>query len=289
MAMVFELYKDVKAFNDDVYDLLMENEVVNMMILGDLAVGLTAENPIGWRDASKWMMAAVKDSDCAVAAVFMIPGDNLQFYISNRFGRQDLVLAHLAKGLADTEVFIKGIYVKADLGPAFADAYVFYVNTWHKKKCERLYTLSNCISADILLQGHLRLAAEKDLAFIPYWREDFLGNKNISDDYEGYRGMISAKNLYILEDEGIPVSMGRIDQKLENICGLGLIYTPSYFRSKGYGTAITAHISKLCLDEGCTCALIADLANPVSNSIYQKIGYKPVCDMIEIGFDIDKN
>jgi predicted GNAT family acetyltransferase len=33
------------------------------------------------------------------------------------------------------------------------------------------------------------------------------------------------------------------------------------------------------------CVLFTDLANPVSNSIYAKIGYTPVCDFDEYGFE----
>jgi hypothetical protein len=32
------------------------------------------------------------------------------------------------------------------------------------------------------------------------------------------------------------------------------------------------------------CSLFADLANPESNSIYRRIGYRPVCDFREYSF-----
>ena len=38
-------------------------------------------------------------------------------------------------------------------------------------------------------------------------------------------------------------------------------------------------------DEGFDfCSLFTDLANPISNAIYQQIGYRPVCDFQEIKF-----
>ena len=40
--------------------------------------------------------------------------------------------------------------------------------------------------------------------------------------------------------------------------------------------------SQLMLDSGRQfCALFTDLANPTSNSIYQKMGYQAVCDVDE--------
>ena len=54
---------------------------------------------------------------------------------------------------------------------------------------------------------------------------------------------------------------------------------------RGYGTAVTAAVSKLLLERGRRfCFLYTDLANPTSNAIYLRIGYEPVCDSRELAF-----
>jgi len=46
-----------------------------------------------------------------------------------------------------------------------------------------------------------------------------------------------------------------------------------------------AALSEMLLDRGYQfCFLYTDLANPTSNRIYQRIGYEPVCDVIEYRF-----
>ena len=66
---------------------------------------------------------------------------------------------------------------------------------------------------------------------------------------------------------------------------LGPVYTPPPARGKGYATNCTAAVSQLLLDAGWAyCALFTDLDNPTSNSIYQKIGYRPVCDYADYHF-----
>jgi predicted GNAT family acetyltransferase len=35
------------------------------------------------------------------------------------------------------------------------------------------------------------------------------------------------------------------------------------------------------------CFLYTDLANPTSNKIYADIGYEPVCDAIDFGFELE--
>ena len=64
---------------------------------------------------------------------------------------------------------------------------------------------------------------------------------------------------------------------------MGPVYTPPEFRRHGYGAAVTYAASRKALDEGATEVLLfADLINPVSNSIYQAIGYIPVADYTSI-------
>ena len=47
-----------------------------------------------------------------------------------------------------------------------------------------------------------------------------------------------------------------------------------------------AGLSRLLLDGGrASCTLYTDLANPTSNSIYAKIGYRPVADFHDMVFE----
>jgi uncharacterized protein len=63
------------------------------------------------------------------------------------------------------------------------------------------------------------------------------------------------------------------------------VYTPPYFRGKGYASSCVVGLSDHMLESGYkSCSLFTDLNNPVSNSIYMKIGYKPICDYVNISF-----
>lgn len=66
---------------------------------------------------------------------------------------------------------------------------------------------------------------------------------------------------------------------------IGPVYTPPELRRHGYATALVAAVTQLLLDEGRRfCFLFTDLANPTSNAIYQRIGYRPVSDASAIDF-----
>lgn len=109
---------------------------------------------------------------------------------------------------------------------------------------------------------------------------------SIPQDADPYLYRIASKKLYILEDNGIPVSMAGYTREMQTAIGVAFVYTPPYERGKGYATSIVAQISQLALDKGfIKCVLYTDLANPTSNSIYQKIGYMPICDSLQLKFE----
>jgi predicted GNAT family acetyltransferase len=57
---------------------------------------------------------------------------------------------------------------------------------------------------------------------------------------------------------------------------IGVVYTRPEARGRGFGTAITGSVAQLLLDQGqAWVSLFADNANPVSNGIYQRLGFKP--------------
>ena len=63
------------------------------------------------------------------------------------------------------------------------------------------------------------------------------------------------------------------------------VWTPPEHRGRGFGSAATAAASRWALDAGAEhVVLFTDLANPVSNSIYPKIGYRPVHDAVDLAF-----
>jgi len=82
------------------------------------------------------------------------------------------------------------------------------------------------------------------------------------------------------EDEGGAVSMAGFGGRTPNGIRIGPVYTPPELRGRGYASALTAALTQRLLDGGLRfCFLFTDLANPTSNSIYQRIGYEAVSDV----------
>ena len=128
--------------------------------------------------------------------------------------------------------------------------------------------------------------------FFPFWLAAFNAagsygktEMSIPQNAEHYRYRLSAKKLYVLEDNGMPVSMAGYTREMQTAIGVAFVYTPPCYRGKGYATSCVAQISQFALGKGFTkCVLYTDLLNPTSNSIYQKIGYVPICDSLMLKF-----
>ena len=291
--MKFNLYKGVKAFYQDTYDILLRHETQNMILLGNLMMGYEGKDKHDWRDPAGWLMATVTAEQEVLLTALMTPPFNITLYATDNH-LEDEALSCLIEGLLVSDFSIPGVVSEKSLAQRFADEFTSALGMGYDVNYQqRIYELEE-VNPEIKQIGKLRLVDEKDMAFFPYWLEglsqDALdGEGVVQSDPENYLYRINTGNLYILEHEGVPVSMAGTVRKMKTVCGVGYVYTPPYFRGRGFASACVAEVSRLVLDEGFSkCALYTDLANPTSNAIYQRIGYNPVCDSLEIRF-IGKN
>ncbi len=91
--------------------------------------------------------------------------------------------------------------------------------------------------------------------------------------------------ILLWEDEGRPVSLAASGTPTPTGIRVGPVYTPLDCRRRGYAEAVTAEVTSRALARGRRFSfLFTDLANPTSNAIYQRIGYRPVCDVDQWAF-----
>jgi len=152
---------------------------------------------------------------------------------------------------------------------------------------QRVYSLTQ-VNPPPVTHGSLRVAKKTDLPLLTQWALAFhheaVPNNPLSDVEELVRRKTEQAEIVIWED-GNPVSMAARARPTANGVAVNLVYTLPEQRRKGYASACVASLSQRLLDSGFKfCCLFTDLANPVSNSLYKKIGYNPVCDFTEYIF-----
>ncbi|MEQ4720417.1 GNAT family N-acetyltransferase [Nonomuraea sp. B19D2] len=150
---------------------------------------------------------------------------------------------------------------------------------------ERLYRLGALAVPDVL--GHGRLAVPADFPLLVSWYHAFGDEVGMSDGDVADRvsGRLAARELFVWEAGGAPVSLAGLSPAAGGVCRIGPVYTPPSCRRHGYGSAVTAHASAVGLAERCDeVVLFTDLNNPTSNAIYQSIGYEPVSDYAHVNY-----
>ena len=95
---------------------------------------------------------------------------------------------------------------------------------------------------------------------------------------------LSDGHLRLWEDTE-PVSMVARTTVVAGVVQVRYVYTPQEHRNRGYATACVSKISKQIRNEGNRCILYTDLCNPISNTIYRRIGYRAVAEAIQYRFD----
>ena len=139
--------------------------------------------------------------------------------------------------------------------------------------------------------GAARLATDDDRGQLVDWVDLFFEEtfSSAATTAAGERFVDNANQVgdrFVLWDvDGTPVSMAMLRAPAADVSRIGPVFTPLTRRGHGYGSAVTAAAADLAHRSGTPdVVLFADLANPVSNAIYQRIGFEPVVDSARIDF-----
>jgi predicted GNAT family acetyltransferase len=136
--------------------------------------------------------------------------------------------------------------------------------------------------------GAMRRAGSADRATVEEWYRAFDADADLAIGEQRATELagraLGAGRLFVWDHEGA-VAQAAINGTTTRGVRIGMVYTPPSHRRHGYATALVAALSRHGLAAGSAfCFLFTNLANPISNSIYPKIGYRPVADFEEIDF-----
>lgn len=288
--MIYKRYFDAKEFYKATFSIMLKHEAQNSIPLGNIIIGNSGVEKNGWRDTKYWYMSTVSNNvgDIVLIAI-MTPPFNITMYENDNLPN-DEALNYLCDNIIKEKINVPGILSENNLAMRFAKKYTEKMNMEYSiHKNMRIYILRE-INKKIPIIGNIRKAEKKDLFFLPYWYKAFYVDCDfVSKDYNDIvieiEREIIQERIYLLEDNGMPVSMASALRETVNGGCVGMVYTPPYLRGKGYASSCVAQVSQKILKRGYKFAsLFTDLSNPISNSIYQKIGYMPICDYNDIIF-----
>jgi len=152
---------------------------------------------------------------------------------------------------------------------------------------ERLFRLERLEPPDRPASGERRRAGAEDRERVVGWVRAFVEETHIGgpDPAGTAVGLLERGEILLWEDRGAPRSMAAVGARSPHVARIGFVYTPSDERGRGYASACVAALTRDLLDDGCeSVVLFTDLANPTSNAIYARLGYRPVEDVTEWSF-----
>jgi predicted GNAT family acetyltransferase len=205
-------------------------------------------------------------------------------------GIPHIAIDSVAADLVDLRPHLKSVRGTRDIAVAFADA-------WHAitgrettiSTEERLYRLGT-LKAPAGVAGAPRDAGTDDRDLLVEWVQRFFEDAFGELQNDGGEAFVENANevghrFMLWEVDGAPVSMAMLRVPAAGVSRIGPVFTPRDKRGHGYGSAVTAAAAQLAHRSGTPdVVLFADLANPTSNAIYQRIGFQGVADSVRIDF-----
>ncbi len=142
-------------------------------------------------------------------------------------------------------------------------------------------------------EGFIRRAVTGDVERLTRWTADHaseaLGIECVQE--RKLRNQIVQKlnesRMFVWDRDGVAVSMASILRPTRHTMAINAVYTPLMHRNFGYATALVAGVSEHILNSGKqSVVLYTDRSNMTANSIYQKLGFIPICRSLSCNFSI---
>lgn len=268
--MNFITYQTPMEYYPIVKDFLHRNEITNILTIGLLRNAKVDD------DFSKCFYCIGNVND-EIKIALIVQGLHIILVTED-----DHYLKSAAEYVSSVNIDFPGV-----IGPRpFVDQFVEHLVLASKKDItlrmsQRIYKLDEVDDIQYS-NGHMRLATHDDLETVLEWNKDFVLLEGIPANYERMKKKrqqdIDNRALFLWIDNDVPVTMTCLSKRSCDGAHIGLVYTPKDQRRKGYATSLVAKVSEYALKNYNYCTLYTDLDNPISNSIYMKIGYYPIVD-----------
>ena len=279
--MPWHLTDDVDAFAERAWDLLAADpaeQTVTLTVVEFLRAGRRYSDApalFGWCVDGERVRGAVCMTAPYEMVLAVVP---------------DVALPDLVAALRGAGVALPGVNGEVRTVDRFARAWLEGTGLRARTVADqRLYALGTLHPPEPAPPGRPRLADDADLDLAARWYGEFQREAGVpvTDAGQWARIGIGDRRIWLWEDEdGAVVSLAGRTAPAAGVCRVAPVYTPPAHRRRGYGAAVTATCTQDALDRGVGhVVLFTDLANPTSNAIYQRIGYRPISDRRVVRFE----
>lgn len=190
----------------------------------------------------------------------------------------------LADYLAGIDHQLPGVYADHDTATAFSNAWHRRTGsrpTLHEQQC--LYLLDTFTPPRQAPEGRARVASERDREEVARLYNDFstsYGEPPSRDPQAWADTRIAAGGITLWEaPDGTATAIAGVNPIVAGQIRLAITYTPEHLRGRGYGGALVAELTRVALAaDPQDVLLFTNLANPTTNALVHRLGYRPVAN-----------
>ncbi|HOF67562.1 MAG TPA: GNAT family N-acetyltransferase [Candidatus Fermentibacter daniensis] len=278
----WRIFDDPVRFLEAVGPMDLEQEAMNRLPLA--ICRRLSESPT--HDEKAFLYLA-REGRVMTGAAVRTPGRNIVLLSGPRWGHVDCLM--LRDALISAGVDLPGVFGPFEPARSFSAVWCDLMETVPVIRMQ----LGAYILVEVRLApgpGALVQATSSDADFFWEWEKAFsidcYGELQPHFTREAAERLLASGEVFFWVIDGEKVSMASSNRTTERGAVVYLVYTPPALRGRGYASSVVAALTKRQLDSGLSyCTLFADIANPVSNSIYQRIGYEFSGRFTEIAFE----
>ena len=281
--MKFNKYENIKEFWKDTENLLVQEEWYNCLIIGNCLEALEKGN-------IEMFLATVANDNNEIELIMLYRKPWKLIFYSPTNNYSDEILKFTAEEIYKCDPELLGVNTRDDVAERFAKYYCELTNMNYKIfKGLRILLLEEVEKGKLLDDVIYRKATLEDKELLIKYIQNFMKEalqeeckyEKAEEKFFGYLN----KGFYVLEKKGKIICQASVSRIMKYGKCISVVYTPVEERGKGYAYNLIYKASKELLESGDKyCVLYTDDANPISNHVYEKIGYKRKCDWKEIEF-----
>jgi len=279
-SMVWEITHDVDAFHAAAGAYLAADPVRNTVLL-TVAATVRAQGPHAYEGDVPARFGWWRAADGVVTGAFAhTPPHRLLLGPMS-----DSIAWALLRDCRSSGPAISGISGGAQTVRSVAEEWAATGGRWSVHREQRCYQLGQLAWAQPRPVGAARTAEAADVPLVARWFAEFgefIGEGG-TDVRTRAEHRVAAGRLVLWEADGAPVPMAGWTTIVAGQGRVAPVYTPPELRGRGYAGAATCAASEALRAAGAEHVLLfTDLANPTSNSLYQRLGYYPVEDSLVV-------
>lgn len=281
--MEFKKYDDPNEFIKENENFILEKEWLNNLMAGnykDAAVEGLNEN---------WLLARVTEGEQTELIMLLRKPWRLLMY-SPTNNKSEELYRFAAEEIYKIDPTLEGVNTEKEISQIFAKEFCKVAGKTPKVRFEmRILVLDKIKETTLIDDVIFRKATMEDketlLKYRRMFSEEALHETVSDEELEKKFQRHFSMGYYLLEKDGKIVATASSNRHLTKGKSIGNVYTPKEERGKGYAYNLVYRISKEFLDSGLEyCVLFTDDSNPISNHVYEKIGYERRADTTEILF-----